>query len=97
MEGKFALTPQGSFGAGIHRLHLRVVPIRGKGVGVFIHPHPSHWDVNSQALLLLPALGQVGFSISHKGPQGLAVGSDSTQGVCAKMVAGSKAMWVERR
>lgn len=41
-----------------YRLYLRVVPIRDKEVGAFIHLQLSHWNINSKVLLVILALGQ---------------------------------------
>ena len=43
-------------------LHTGVAPSRGKGVGVFVHPHPSHQYKNAQALVVLRDQGEVGIS-----------------------------------
>lgn len=76
----FALIPQGSLGDDVCVYYsLQLSPLGATGVGLFTRPHPSNQDINSQALLILHARGQVG--ISDKGPRGLAAGSGSTQGL----------------
>ena len=64
--------------------NLRIVPMSRRGVEVFIYPHPSHRDVNSQAFwVFMPKVKLA--SVPHdKGPQGLAVGSESVQSLRAK-------------
>lgn len=49
-------------GHSVCTLHTGVAPIRGKGVGIFIHPYPSHQDKNVQALVVPRDQGEVGIS-----------------------------------
>lgn len=50
-----------------------------KRVGTIVHPRPSLWGINSQALLLLPALGQVGILPPPRTP-----GAGCGEGVCVQ-------------
>lgn len=65
------------------RDNLRVVTIRGRRAGVFIYPHPSHQNVNSQAFLrVFRSIGKLA-SIPHgRGSQGLTAGNEHTESVC---------------